>query len=176
MDFLAAVNEIGFSHVVEFDPKILKARDAVRAMCAEDRCRAYGKNWSCPPNCGTVEECQAKMLSYNKGILLQTTGNLKSVIDVLGYKNVGDRHNELVYKLHDILLDGDAEFLLLGAGGCRRCKKCAYPNPCRMPGKSVSSMEGYGLLVSQVCKDAGAEYNYGEKTITYSACILYNDK
>lgn len=59
MDFLAAANEIGFSHIVEFDPKILEARDAVRAMCAEDRCRAYGKNWSCSPNCGTVEECQA---------------------------------------------------------------------------------------------------------------------
>lgn len=175
MDFLAAANEIGFSHIVEFDPKILEARDAVRAMCAEDRCRAYGKNWSCPPNCGTVEECQAKMLSYNKGILLQTTGNLKSAIDVLGYKNVGDKHNELVYKLFDNLKSQGAEFLLLGAGGCRRCKKCAYPEPCRMPGKSVSSMEGYGLLVSQVCKDAGAEYTYGDKTITYSACLLYNE-
>ena len=175
MDFLEEVNKIGFSHVTEFDPQILEARQVVRDMCAEDKCRAYGKNWSCPPNCGTVDECQAKMSSYNKGILLQTTGKLRSVIDVMAYKNVGEEHNELIYKLYDNLLESGAEFLLLGAGGCRRCKKCAYPEPCRMPEKSVSSMEGYGLLVSQVCKDAGAEYVYGDKTITYSACLLYNE-
>lgn len=175
MDILEAVNVIGFTHVTEFDPQILEAKQAVRDMCAEDKCRAYGKNWSCPPYCGTVEECQTEMSSYSKGILLQTTGKLKSVIDVLGYKNVGEDHNKLVYQLYDNLSGSDADFLLLGAGGCRRCKKCAYPEPCRMPERSISSMEGYGLLVSQVCKDVGAQYNYGEKTITYSACILYNE-
>ena len=34
-------------------------------------------------------------------------------------------------------------------------------------------MEGYGLLVNQVCRDAGVPYHYGEKTIAYTACVLY---
>ena len=37
----------------------------------------------------------------------------------------------------------------------------------------VSSMEAYGLFVTQVCRDAGVPYHHGEKTITYTACALY---
>lgn len=44
---------------------------------------------------------------------------------------------------------------------------------CRYPKKAMSSMEGYGLFVTQVCRDAGVPYHYGDRTITYSACILY---
>ena len=63
--------------------------------------------------------------------------------------------------------------LCLGAGGCTYCKTCAYPEPCRFPDKAFSSMEGYGLFVTQVCKDSGLPYYYGEKTITYTACALF---
>ncbi|MBE6983890.1 MAG: hypothetical protein E7435_06415 [Ruminococcaceae bacterium] len=34
-------------------------------------------------------------------------------------------------------------------------------------------MEGYGLFVTQVCRDNGAEYYHGEKTVTYTGCILF---
>jgi hypothetical protein len=34
-------------------------------------------------------------------------------------------------------------------------------------------MEGYGLFVTQVCRDAGAAYHHGERTITYTACVLF---
>ena len=36
----------------------------------------------------------------------------------------------------------------------------------------LSSMEAYGLLVSNVCRSSGLEYYYGPLTLTYSACIL----
>jgi hypothetical protein len=34
-------------------------------------------------------------------------------------------------------------------------------------------MEGYGLFVTQVCRDAGIPYHHGDKTITFTACILF---
>ena len=43
----------GFSHV----------RDA----CAVNKYRAYGTNWSCPPACGTLEECEARIRRFNPG-------------------------------------------------------------------------------------------------------------
>ena len=58
-------------------------------------------------------------------------------------------------------------------GGNGRCGKCAYPEPCRFPEKACSSMEGYGLFVTQVCRDNGAQYYHGEGTVTYTACILF---
>ena len=33
-------------------------------------------------------------------------------------------------------------------------------------------MEGYGLLVSEVCGQAGIPYYHGQNTIAYTACIL----
>ena len=38
---------------------------------------------------------------------------------------------------------------------------------------AYASMEGYGLFVTEVCRTAGLPYHHGEKTITFTACILY---
>lgn len=46
--------------------------------------------------------------------------------------------------------------------------------PCRYPTKRLSSMEAYGLLVSDVCTRSGLAYNYGARTMTYTSCVLYN--
>ena len=63
--------------------------------------------------------------------------------------------------------------LPLSSGACSLCRKCTYPDrPCRFPGKRLSSMEAYGLLVSDVCQKSGLPYYYGPKTITFTACIL----
>ncbi|MBQ1285744.1 MAG: DUF2284 domain-containing protein, partial [Lachnospiraceae bacterium] len=60
--------------------------------------------------------------------------------------------------------------------GCNRCKECTYPDaPCRFPEKAVSSMESYGLYVSDVCKKNNVAYNYGPEKMCYSGCFLYND-
>ena len=36
-------------------------------------------------------------------------------------------------------------------------------------------MEGYGLFVTQVCRDSGLAYYHGPRTITYTSLVLYND-
>ena len=64
--------------------------------------------------------------------------------------------------------------LPLSAGPCLVCRKCTYPHrPCRFPAKAISSMEAYGLLVSDICIRSGLQYNYGPKTLTYTSCILF---
>lgn len=175
-DLLKTAQELGFDAVTAFDPRILEARQDIRDMCNADKCRIYGKNWGCPPHCGTVAECREKMHGYSRGILLQTIGHLRKAIDSRCYRDTERRHLEHFYALADRVRAQHPDALCLGAGGCRICKKCAYPEPCRFPEKKMSSMEGYGLFVTQVCRDAGVPYHYGDRTITYSACILYGGK
>ena len=165
--------EIGFSTAVSLDPALLAARADVRDMCAENRCKAYNKNWTCPPACGTIEECEARMRGYQNGILLQTVGHMEKAIDSKAYKATGEKHIKMFHQLVEEIRKEYPESLCLGAGGCIICKECAYPEPCRFPEKATSSMEGYGLFVTQVCRDCDVPYYYGEKTITYTACILY---
>ena len=65
--------------------------------------------------------------------------------------------------------------LPLTAGSCTLCARCTYPDrPCRYPTKRLSSMEAYGLFVSDICTRSGLAYNYGLRTMTYTSCVLYN--
>ena len=97
---------------------------------------------------------------------------MEKVVDSKCYRETEQRHMDHFYALADAIRKECPDALCLGAGGCRICSQCAYPQACRFPEKAVSSMEGYGLFVTQVCRDAGIPYHYGEKTITYTACIL----
>ena len=173
IDLIQEAQNLGFDTATAFNPAILEARQDIREMCNADKCMIFGKNWGCPPHCGTVEECQKKMHGYSNGVLLQTTGHMTKAIDSKCYRDTERRHLTAFYALADIVRKIYPNALCLGAGGCRICKKCAWPEPCRFPEKRMSSMEGYGLFVTQVCRDVGVPYYYGERTITYSACILY---
>ena len=171
--WIATALEMGFSVAVPLDIGTLQPRQDVRNMCASDKCRAYGKNWTCPPHCGTLAECSEKIHSYSHGILLQTVGQMEKAIDTKAYRRTEAQHLRQFHQFAGLLRTRYPEALCLGSGGCRICEECAYPQACRFPDKACSSMEGYGLFVTQVCRDNHCEYYHGEKTITYTACVLF---
>lgn len=173
MDWIEKALAMGFSVAVPLDVTVLKPRVDVRAMCAADKCRAYGKNWTCPPHCGTLDECAERLRGHENGILLQTVGQLAKTIDTRGYQAAEQRHLEQFYAFCRLLREEYPNALCLGSGGCRICGECAYPQPCRFPEEACSSMEGYGLFVTQVCRDHGIPYHHGDKTVTYTACVLF---
>lgn len=164
---------LGFSKAVPLDVDTLQPRQDVRDMCAADKCGAYGKNWTCPPYCGTLRECSATMTHYARGILLQTVGVTEKIIDTRAYRRTEARHLEQFHAFCGQIRKVYPEVLCLGSGGCRICKKCAWPDACRFPEQACSSMESYGLFVTQVCRDNGLAYHYGERTVAYTACILF---
>ena len=171
--WIALAKELGFSDAAALDMATLRPMAAVRDMCAEGRCRAYGKSWTCPPACGTLEECAARMAGYRYGVLVQTVGRLDRAIDTRGYARTEERHKGLFEAFAEAVRREYPEALCLSAGTCRICSPCAYPEPCRFPERALSSMEAYGLFVTQVCKDNGIPYYHGEKTIAYFACVLF---
>ncbi len=164
---------MGFTHAFPLNPAVLAARADVRAMCAADKCGAYGKNWTCPPHCGDLSQCQARMRSFSHGILLQTVGQLAKDIDTRGYRAVEQAHLTAFSAFCRELRKDYPGALCLGTGGCRICKSCAWPEPCRFSEEAVSSMEAYGLFVTEVCRSCGAQYHHGPRTITYTACVLF---
>ena len=170
---IAMALEAGFDHAAFLDPAKLAVREDVRQMCAADKCRAYGKNWTCPPYCGTLEECGERLHGFSRGVLVQTVGKLEKTIDTRGYRRTEQRHLKQFAGFCQRVRAVDPGALCLGSGGCRVCEKCAWPEKCRQPDRACSSMEGYGLFVTQVCRDSGLAYHYGEKTVTYTACILF---
>ncbi|MBQ9684916.1 MAG: DUF2284 domain-containing protein [Oscillospiraceae bacterium] len=165
--------EVGFSHAAPLNAAALRALPEVRDMCASGRCQRYDRSWSCPPACGTLAETEAAMRRYTGGVLVQTTAQLADDFDVETMERAQKLHKEHFFTLarQARLLYPDC--LPLTAGSCTICRTCTYPDkPCRFPQKMLSSMEAYGLLVSEVCQNSGLPYYYGPGTLTYSACIL----
>jgi len=172
-EFIALAKEAGFTSAGLLDPATIELKEEVRAMCAEGKCHAYGRNWTCPPACGSLEKCRAEVANFKAGIIVQTTGELEDSLDYESMQEISIQHKKnfesFVLKVREEYPDA----LCLSAGGCTVCKTCTCPDePCRFPEKAFSSMEGYGMVVSEVCKNNGIPYYYGPNTLTYVGCYL----
>jgi predicted metal-binding protein len=165
--------EHGFSHASPLDASTLAVRSEVRDMCRADKCRHYAKSWMCPPHCGTLEENARVMSEYESGIIVQTTREMEDDFDYDAMRDAGLRQKELFASFRAELEADYPSLLALGNGTCEICEKCACPaSACRFPDKAISSMEAFGLVVSDVCEKNGLGYYYGAKTITYTGCYL----
>lgn len=151
----------------------LEVRPEVREMCASGRCRQYGRNWACPPACGTLEEYRQRISAYADCCVVQTVGTLEDEFDIEGMMHFEQVHKERVMQLADALHAQGADALVLAAGTCTLCPECSCPDaPCRFPKRRLVSMEAAGLLVSDVCTQAGVAYNHGKGTVAYTSCVL----
>ena len=163
----------GFSHAGKLYTDTILVRKEVRDSCAENKCKAYGTNWSCPPACGELSECEARIREYKHGLILQTTGNIEDSFDFEEMANLEKVHSKSLKKFSVEIKKRYPNSLVIGAGACTTCKECTYPDePCRFPEQMMSSMEALGMVVSDVCKANNIPYYYGPGTLTYVGCVL----
>ena len=166
-------HEIGFENAGKLDPATIELKEEVREMCASGKCAMYDKRWSCPPGCGTLDECRELLKGYTYGVLVQSVGELEDNFDIETMMETEATHKERFYAMRRALIDQGVEAMAAGAGCCTVCKECTYPDaPCRYPEQKLSSMEALGMLVLEVCKANGMTYFHGENTIAYTSCFL----
>jgi predicted metal-binding protein len=165
----------GFEKVAPLDVKSLRFLPEVRQMCAADKCHSYNKSWSCPPATGELEELQARCAGFTHGILVQTVGHREDAFDYTSIEETSRRHDRRFRRLAARLEKNLPAVWPMGIGACRRCKTCTWPDaPCRHPKSVYPPMEACGLLVSEVCSKNGVPYYYGEDSISFTSCYLFN--
>lgn len=170
---LASAEKIGFEAIGTLEPATLSPREEVRDMCASGKCKEFGKRWSCPPGCGSLEECTARFRGFDQGLLLQSVAQLEDCFDGEGMMRAEELHKQRLFALREALR-GEPHVLVVGAGCCTVCAQCTYPGePCRFPDRMIVSMEACGLLVSQVLKENNMAYYYGSDKIAYTGCVLF---
>ncbi len=166
----------GFSAVGRLNRSALIFMPEIRDMCSADKCHTYGKSWRCPPAIGTVEDSFKLTEDYKDGIILQTIGKMEDDFDYETISATASAHAGSFIAMMRQLKAQTKDVLGMGAGTCKKCDKCTYPDaPCRFPEDSYPSMEAYGLWVSDVCSKSGIPYYNGKGTITYVSCILFKD-
>ena len=165
--------EAGFTHIAPLNRATIQLKPEVREMCRTGNCGAYGKKWSCPPGCGSLEQCSARLDRYRSGILVQTVGQLEDSFDYEGMMDIEAAHKQHFVDMEQRLRQQYPGLLAIGAGACTKCKECTYPDaPCRFPDQAFASMEAYGMLVLDVCRANNLTYYYGPNTIAYTSMYL----
>jgi predicted metal-binding protein len=172
MDGSSTVREAlsaGFTNAVWLDGLELECEARLRAHCSPEGCRNHGSNWVCPPGCGSLEECAAKVSGFGSGILLQSVSRLG-----LLNKNYGELNRRHNLRLREFIESscGGAEILALTSGGCVFCGACAYPEPCVKPGIRMNSLSAYGIDVGKLCETAGLDYSFRPDMVYYTALVL----
>ncbi len=172
-ELIEMAKETGFTAWKPLDVASLELRSEVRDMCADNTCGRYEKCWSCPPGCGTLDECMERLRQHTIGILVQTIGDIEDSFDVEAMMEISQEHKDNFSAMYARLRETEPNVLALGAGSCSICRKCSYPDaPCRFPEKMISSMEAYGMVVNEVCSANGLPYNYGPTRMAYTGCFL----
>ncbi|NLA76098.1 MAG: DUF2284 domain-containing protein [Deltaproteobacteria bacterium] len=163
----------GFSHVGKLDTDTIKVRKEVRDSCAENKCHAYGKNWSCPPAVGDLAACESIIRRYKHGLILQTRGELEDSFDFEAMIQLEKVHRKALNTFAKEIKKIHPDAVVIGTGACTICEECSYPgSPCRFPERMISSMEAFGIVVSDVCTANNIPYYYGPGTLTYVGCVL----
>ena len=150
-----------------------------RDTCASNLCGNYGRCWTCPPDCGEINEMIKSLSKFKYALVYQTVGTLEDSFDVENMEEVAKEHHKrtlTIRKAAEQILK--CEFLNLGAGGCRICDICAKKTnePCRNPNLATVSLEAYGINVSTLAKTAEMKYINGQNTVTYFSAVLFNEE
>ena len=133
----ACAQAAGFSHWATLDVSTIVLKQEVREMCATNSCGRYGKCWSCPPGCGSLEDCRKKLSGMSRGILVQTVGDVEDSFDFEAMMEVEAAHKAHFTQMYEALRASESSVLALGTGCCTQCASCTYPDaPCRFPEKN----------------------------------------
>ena len=108
----------GFSGAGTLDPGAIVLREEARRACAENKCGAYHKRWSCPPGCGSLGHWAARLRGYTHGLLMQTTGFFADPFDYEAMMSAGKKHTENLARFAVELSTLYPAALVLGAGPC----------------------------------------------------------
>lgn len=144
-----------------------------RAICKQE-CPRYGKSWSCPPGVGTVEECHARCLGFDGAFVFTTIAEVNDIMNMEETLATLKGHEEVTHEIISILERYTKETLPLSGESCAACEKCSYPDaPCRQPGRMVSCIEGYGIVVPLLAEKVGIEFENGSNVVTWFGMVLY---
>jgi predicted metal-binding protein len=157
-------------------PSEINYRQEIQEICKGNSCRQYGRTWACPPAVGTVDDCRNRCQQYN--IILVFTGKfmIEDSYDFDGMMRALLEFKQIAQNLDLTLKPYLKKYLILSNESCSTCKSCTYPDiPCRFHERLHHSIEGYGILVSELAKQVGVNYNNGNNSITYFGALLFND-
>lgn len=152
--------EAGFAKARVIDTAAIVFDFSFRDYCKENLCGNFGKNYTCPPDCGSPEEMKQKIIRHKKAVVLQSIWDIADFTDKEAIKHAQNSHNAATGKLYKRLSKEGCEALMVGAGGCALCSPCkkAEGKPCAHPEMCISCMSAYCIFVKPLAESCNMQY------------------
>ena len=170
--------KLGLGLCLEFDPTLLVPEERIRSYCIENRCGSYDANHMCPPRVGSLEEVEAALQGFPRGVLLQLSRPMDVANNREGVIRTKLEFHHLILRLERRLKKRGATPLrgLIG-GNCELCRICAAieKKPCRHPEKARTSLEAIGVDVIALLERLGLDGQFHPDRITWTGCILIGE-
>ena len=131
-----------------------------RKFCEDNLCGKYNANYSCPPDCGSVEEVQERLKAGKRALVLQTIWEIGSYDNKEGIQQSKKTHNAAILHFTETLRQSGHKGFCLGYGGCPLCDPCKRVNnePCAHPEQKISCMSAYCIDVAKLAEKCGLEF------------------
>lgn len=171
--FLAA--SFGFEAVLTV-PGEIPVEPAYRAYCAENRCGQYNANYSCPPNCGSVEEMHGRLLAEEKALVLTSVWDIDGYQDAAGIRKGTCAHNAQTLRLLARLREEGFDGFAVGGGNCTLCAPCRMLSgePCAHPAERFSCMSAYCVDVAKLAARCGLPFAWDPAKLHSFGMILFH--
>lgn len=159
-------------------PADIPVEPAYRAYCAENRCGQYNANYSCPPNCGSVEAMHGSLLREEKALILTSVWDIESYLDAAGIRKGAVTHNMQTLRLLARLRGAGFDGFAVGGGNCTLCTPCAMLSgePCAHPAERFSCMSAYCVDVAKLAERCGLEFVWDPAKLHSFGMILFHEK
>lgn len=158
-------------------PEQVPVNAKFRVYCEENRCGKYGANYSCPPDCGTVEELHQKILAEDKVLIVQTIWPISGYEDKAVIQKSKEVHNAMVLRLKAKMEQHGYAGFCSGYNGCPLCSPCKRTEnqPCIHPDLRISCMSAYCIDVAELAKRCSLAFAWSHDKLHLFGMIAFHE-
>jgi predicted metal-binding protein len=170
------VQSLGFTSCAEFDAGLLVPEQRIRDFCIDNRCGNFNAHYMCPPQIGPLEQIEAQLRTFKRGVILQYSKSLDVEHDQAGLKQSKRKFHEMILQLEVCLKEkGILQPRALIGGSCELCDTCytVTNEPCPYPEKARTSLVALGIDVISLLDRLGLDSGFHPDKITWTGCILF---
>jgi predicted metal-binding protein len=172
--------EAGFSNASVIETDQMQFVPAFRALCEENDCGNYGKNYGCPPYCGSTDEMKKKVLNYRKAIVFQTQSPVMNVMDPAQTKPLKKMHIQKTrYAMKQMKEAGmDMDGFPIMCGPCNVCSTCALQEgqPCAFEEQRFSCLSAYCINATELASSCKMELEWSDKKASFLSLYVFDRK
>lgn len=180
MRMLEIAAEEGFENAAIINTEDLVFIHSFRALCEENDCGNYNRNYGCPPYCGTPQEMEDRVRAYRKAIVFQSKNFVNDAMDGAETRPLKKKH---IQKTRSAMKHLEQEGLQMNGfpamcGPCNYCAVCALVEgkPCVHEDMRFSCLSAYCISVNDLAKSCGMEIEWSGNVAYFFSMYVFDKK